>query len=82
MRTKTTTRETYLQLLAFLRKHQETPIDVLERIFLETVAQVELFDRFSIMEINPSFYGEKRVCIVVVNDLLLYVARHLAKKDD
>lgn len=71
--------------LCILRKRHETPVDVIQRMwkmsFLDTMSQVKEFERFNIMEINPTFKGEMREC-VTIHDLFLDVSRHLAERKE
>lgn len=70
--------------LSILQKRQEVPFDVLERIWGlssdEVRSEIEIFERFSIVEIFAVFQGQKRSCFIV-HDLLLDLSRHLAEKE-
>lgn len=67
-----------------LRKRQQIPFDVLERIWgmspIETKSQIEVFERFSMVEISHSFADDSRQCFGI-HDLLLDMSRHLAAMD-
>lgn len=69
---------------SILQKRQEIPFDVLERIWGlssdEVRKEIEVFERFSIVEVFAMFQGQKRSCFTV-HDLLLDLSRHLAEKD-
>lgn len=71
---------------ASIRKRQEAPLDVVERIWgmspSETRKQIELFKRFSIVEVNRevSHHGKSRATITV-HDLVLEVSRYLAERE-
>lgn len=71
--------------LAVLGKRQETPIDVLQRVWgmnrLETKDQMRQFERFNLVDINMSYQGHTRDSIIV-HDLQLEMAEQLAEKQE
>lgn len=72
-------------MLSIIRKRQEVPFAVVERIWglssEETKNQVEVLRRFNIVELSVSHvYGQSKRCILL-HDLFVDLARHLAKED-